>query len=72
MGKQTVDQAQRNTLGGPLYSEDHNSSRSNDYLPSENFSLTDGNASISPQLLKQLQSEGFSMNKNKNKKILQF
>lgn len=67
LGKQTVEEAQRSIMGGssmgfgnPQYSEDHNSSRSN--TGGESFSLTDGNMSISPQLLKQLQAEGFSVN----------
>lgn len=46
LGKQNVEQAQRNTM---MQSQ-------------ERFSLTDGNMSISPQLLKQLQREGFSVN----------
>lgn len=46
LGKQTVLQAQRNARG----------------RRGERFSLTDGNTSISPQLLKLLQAEGFSVN----------
>lgn len=53
LGKQTVEQAQRNIMGGASMGFEQ---------PQERFSLTDGNTSISPQLLKRLQMEGFSVN----------
>ena len=52
LGKQTVEQAQRSIMGG---------SSLGFAQPQERFSLTDGNTSISPQLLKALQAEGFGI-----------
>jgi hypothetical protein len=54
LGKQTVEQAQRNVMGGASLGFEQPSL--------EGYSLTDGNVSITPQLLKALRAEGFSVN----------